>query len=244
MVRILLIILSLYCTHIFAGTINPNKNDDQYIKYGQKFIHTVIIKGTTKDGKLFSASGTLIKSKYVMTAAHVFNEIKDCRIVYNDLEYAIQSIICHKDFQWNNPGHYDIAIIELQDNINMEWFVKLYEDNNEVGKTVSLAGYGCTGNFIKGVDTCDLQRRAGSNIIDEIRDHLLITSVDPKKNNTSLEFLIASGDSGGGLYIDGKLAGIHSLVMTSDGNPNSDYNDEGGHTRVSIFKEWIQENTK
>jgi secreted trypsin-like serine protease len=59
-----------------------------------------------------------------------------------------------------------------------------------------------------------------------------------------LEFLIASGDSGGGLFIDNKLAGIHSCVMTVGKNPQSKYGEESGHTRISNFIEWIEDNRK
>jgi hypothetical protein len=61
-------------------------------------------------------------------------------------------------------------------------------------------------------------------------------------SKTELEFLIASGDSGGGLFIDNKLAGINSCVMAVDKKPDSTYNDESGHTRISKFIGWIKEN--
>ena len=64
----------------------------------------------------------------------------------------------------------------------------------------------------------------------------------PSKNNermTELEFLIGSGDSGGGLFLDGKLAGINSCVLAIDKKPNSTYSDESGHTRVSKYIDWI-----
>ena len=56
-----------------------------------------------------------------------------------------------------------------------------------------------------------------------------------------MEFLIASGDSGGGMFINGKLAGINSFVTAADGTTNSDYGDECCHTRISIFAKWIKD---
>ena len=54
-----------------------------------------------------------------------------------------------------------------------------------------------------------------------------------------LEFLISHGDSGGGLFINGKLAGIHSFVSASDKKADSSYGDQSGHTRISTYKRWI-----
>jgi len=78
------------------------------------------------------------------------------------------------------------------------------------------------------------------NKIDYISDSLLMCSPSIM-SKTELEFLIASGDSGGGLFIDNKLAGINSCVMAVDKKPDSTYNDESGHTRVSKFLGWIKE---
>ena len=54
-----------------------------------------------------------------------------------------------------------------------------------------------------------------------------------------MEFIICPGDSGGGLFIDKKIAGINSCVIATDGKPNSTYTDEGGHTRISQHLDWI-----
>ena len=51
--------------------------------------------------------------------------------------------------------------------------------------------------------------------------------------------LIGHGDSGGGLFIDKKLAGIHSCIYTGDGKLDSSYKDYSAHTRVSLHKPWI-----
>ena len=60
------------------------------------------------------------------------------------------------------------------------------------------------------------------------------------KDHTVLEYMIGSGDSGGGLFIEGKLAGINSCVMAVERSPMSKYGEESGHTRVSKFIDWIE----
>ena len=68
---------------------------------------------------------------------------------------------------------------------------------------------------------------------------MIVCSVQGTKSQTSLEYLIGHGDSGGGLFIDKKLAGIHSCIYTGDGKLDSSYKDYSAHTRVSLHKPWI-----
>jgi hypothetical protein len=46
------------------------------------------------------------------------------------------------------------------------------------------------------------------------------------------------------LFIENKLAGINSFVAADDGKPNSNYGDESGHTRMSLYYNWILEQMK
>jgi hypothetical protein len=59
----------------------------------------------------------------------------------------------------------------------------------------------------------------------------------------NLEYLIAPGDSGGGVFIrsGGKelLAGINSFVEADIGPLDSGHGSISGHTRVSVFNRWI-----
>ena len=52
--------------------------------------------------------------------------------------------------------------------------------------------------------------------------------------------MLAPGDSGGGLFIGDRLAGINSFLMASDKNPNGSYTDESAFTRVSLYTNWIE----
>lgn len=58
-----------------------------------------------------------------------------------------------------------------------------------------------------------------------------------------LEYLIAPGDSGGGVFaeIGGQsvLVGVNSFVGSFDGSSDSDYGNVSGHIRVSAFNSWI-----
>lgn len=240
------LILILITSAVYAGTIDPNTPDEKYIEYGSKFHNVVSICGVYENKTQFCASAVIISKRHILTAAHVVKNSQKCYVAIGDKKYCIYKVICHKDFEDNKFGLYDIAIGISDRNIDMEFYPELYDQKDEVDKVCSIAGFGLTGTFRTGAVISDNKRRAGSNMIDRIEKQLLICSPSPGKwRRTELEFLISSGDSGGGLFIDGKLAGINSCVLVSGKSPpRSDYATESGHTRISDHLEWIRENLR
>lgn len=223
-----------------SGTIDPTVSDDQYIDYGSKFTYVGRICGTDKDGVKFCGSGVAIDDHFILTAAHVVKGTQSSCFVLDSGTYNLSTVTVHKDFE-SKFGIADIAIGYSEKPFNLKFYPELYDNVDEEGKLCCIAGYGLTGNFKTGAKVSDNKKRAGSNIIDYISDDMLVCSVrNTDKHKTSLEFLIASGDSGGGLFIDNKLAGINSCVMaTGHKTPSSKYEEESGHTRISKFIPWI-----
>lgn len=240
-----LLLILLTAPSIFAGTRDPSVRDSEYIKFGRKFIHIVRVCGRYKDGKNFQASGVVIKPKTILTAAHIFEPHDSCYVkTDDDKEIVINKVVVHKDFDADKFGFNDIAICFLDNAIELDFYPELYTDKDETSQHCTLSGYGMTGTFETGANHYDDHRRAGSNIIDGLDRGLLICSPSGPGIKTQLEFLTASGDSGGGLFIGNKLAGIHSVVMINGKNPNSRYGSQSGHTRISDHVNWIKEITK
>lgn len=240
---ILFTILLTFAT--FAGTIDPNTPDSKYIDYGSQFHCVVGICGVETDGGLFCASAVIIDKHHILTAAHVVYQSDICFVTVKDKKYEISKVVVHKDFTETSFGVGDIALGYCEKDFELDFYPKLYESDDEVGKICSVAGYGLTGTFESGAKTSDGKKRAGSNMIDSVDYDMLICTPSRRnhKDYTALEFFLASGDSGGGLFIDGKLAGINSCIISSNGSsPKSRYNEEGGHTRVSKFIKWINDN--
>lgn len=232
-----------------AGTIDPSVPESRYVEYGSKFIHVVRIKGICNCKKRqsehdFQASSVIISPHWVLTAAHVVSSADDIAVVVGEKEHRINRIKIHKDFNDERLGYNDIALCHSEDDFGMEFYPEIYTGNDEVGKTAAICGYGLAGSFSTGAVLREgiLPLRAGSNVIERIERSCLICNNTGRR--TGLEFMITSGDSGGGLFIDGKLAGINSFVMADDGKPNSDYGDECAHTRVSLYSDWIRVNTE
>jgi hypothetical protein len=243
MLKILFMLLLLIASIVNAGTIDPEVPDHKYTEYAKDFNYVVSLCGKGSDDKNYCASAVVIKPFYILTAAHVIKDARSGTIVVDNKKYDIEYFNYPNEYEDNKFGQYDIAIGKLKDSVQLEFYPPLYKDRDEAGKICCISGFGLTGTFNTGAIISDNKRRAGSNIIDHIDRHLLICSPSKSKMKTSLEFLIAVGDSGGGLFIDGKLAGINSCVI-ADKAPRSDYLTESGHTRISNFIEWIEENTK
>lgn len=236
------IFLAFFCVVLFAGTIDPKRSDSEYVEYGQKHECVLKLLGHMNDEKNtpYSASCVMISPYYALTAAHVVHGTITQHVIYNGVPYTSLVTAIPSDFKPEKRGYNDIAILRLNQPINLDFYPELSDNFNEVTNICSISGFGHTGTLKDGYlnTKYDGKKRAGSNIIQSINRHLLICSSIDKQ--TSLEFLICPGDSGGGLFINQKLAGINSCVFAPDGNTDSDYGDESGHTRVSIFVDWIK----
>lgn len=240
------IFLAFFCVVLFAGTIDPKRSDSEYVEYGQKHECVLKLLGHMNDEKNtpYSASCVMIGPYYALTAAHVVHGTITQYVIYDGIPHTSIVTAIPSDFKFQKKGYNDIAILRLNQPINLEFYPELFTEDNEITKICSISGFGHTGTLNTGYYNTkyDGKKRAGSNIIHSIDRHLLICSSNDRA--TSLEFLICPGDSGGGLFINQKLAGINSCIFAPDGNTNSDYGDTSGHTRISIFAEWIKTSQK
>ena len=231
-----------------SGTRDPSTPDSKHLAYGEKHQCVVQVKGkmgfVDKKGEKLevtaSGSGVIITKRYVLTAAHVVQKTKDPYIILDGKKIKIEWVVIPNKFAEENTGPYDIALCRLHEDAIIDFYPELYGKDDELGKLCSVAGWGMHGTWTTGTIYDDNKLRAGSNHVDPIMFHgMMVCSVQGTKSQTSLEYLIGHGDSGGGLFIDKKLAGIHSCIYTGDGNLDSSYKDYSAHTRVSIHKEWI-----
>ncbi len=231
-------------TNIWGGTIDPNTPDSKYLEYGAKFNH--VVKICCFDGKgLSCGSAVVIDPHWIVTAAHVVENCQTWTISVQDKKYNLSKVILNPNYKTDNFGYDDIALGYSEEELKFDFYPALYESSDEVGKICCMAGWGFTGTFDVGYTFSDDKRRGGSNFVDGIERNVLMCSPSKRhQKSTELEYLIASGDSGGGLFIDGKLAGIHSSVVAVDGKPNSTYGDESCHTRVSKYVKWIKTTIK
>lgn len=237
-----LIIFCFSLNYTFSGTIEPAVSDSKYVDYGKNFDY--VVKINCFDGKgVFGGSAVVIDPHWVLTAAHVVESCHSWTVLIGEEKYNLDKIIIYPEYRSDLMGFHDIALGYSSKEMIVSFYPDLYEDEDEVGKVCSISGWGFTGTFETGLYKHDGIRRAGSNFIDKIENKVLICSASKRnQKSTELEYLICSGDSGGGLFIGKKLAGINSSVIGYDGKSNSSYGDESCHTRISFYYNWIKEN--
>jgi len=235
----------LLANTVSAGTRDPDIADQRYLEYGKKFKSVVRFRSLGKEKEKHYASAVVIKPHWVLTAAHAVANTTEPTVLMNDDKdaYPIAYILPHQSFEFNAPtNQHDIALGYSEKDFGLEFYTPLYANTDEVSKLATLAGCGLHGTFETGHVFGDTQRRAGSNYIERVQDSVLICNPSRNRsdNKSVLEFFIAPGDSGGGLFIGNELAGIHSFVMARGRSPNSKYGEESGHTRVSLYVDWVE----
>jgi len=227
----------------FAGTRDPKQSDSEHVQYGSKFkcVAKISCKRESDGGSQF-ASCVIISPTHVVTAAHVVEGTEDWVVTCDDkTSRKLTGIVIHPDYDDGKLGSFDLAVGRMSKPLELDYYPPLYSKSDEIGKIVSISGYGMCGTFASGATSQDCLKRGGSNIVSGVARGCLFCSVTDSPR-TSLEFLISPGDSGGGLFsAKGELMGVNSFLMGSEKGrkPTSSYGEESAHTRISSVRDWI-----
>ena len=229
------VVAALFASAALAGTTDERIPDSVYLDYADGFRpYTAKLAVTGTDGHIAFASATLIDDHWALTAGHVVHGA-DCVTI--NLTHDAVEIVVHPEFDPKNLGWNDLALLRVAEPFGLSYYPPLAtEQDAEIGDIVSVAGYGLHGRLGTGYTTADGRLRAGTNAVERFERSLIVCTAG---GVSPMEFCISPGDSGGPMFAAGRLVGIASFTMADKGPLRSRRGEEMGHTRVSLFREWI-----
>ena len=243
-----------------GGRIDPNTSTSPFAGVG-----SISIGGNT-------FSGTLIAPGYVLTAAHVASGVPASSIVFNlniggNLTQQIGASAIYinpgyTSFTSTHPADGDLAIIKLSQDVAAGTpSYDLYRGNLAAGTTLTLVGYGDSGNGDTGLITSSASpsvKRIGQNNADSfagsldgsLTKALYYFDFDGPTAATnlmgggtlgnSLESSLAGGDSGSPAFIqDAQGKWLLTGVNTFRFGTSLKYGNGGGGQLVSAYAAWI-----
>ena len=237
MIPLLAVILALSVPTSSPIIRRSDRPDSAYCNLGVQARSLVSIG---RDG-----DGTLIGSRWVLTAGHVARSVSMRQSGMRSVEiagsvYEVQETFV--DPGWTEMGPHDIGLLYLSRPVAGVIPALLYRDTAEKGLVATLLGHGQTGTGATPGRVDDGKARGATSRVDSVDARWLYFSFDSPPSGTDLEGAPGAGDSGGpAMVVIDKMpfvAGVSSAGYDGVSGPGS-YGAVDVFTRVSTHAAWI-----
>ncbi len=132
----MVIFLLLPC---FAGNTHESIPDEKYLEFGKKFECVVRLQILEKNDSRAFASGVVIDKNWILTAAHAVCNSKKVNCKINDNIYESVDIVYPEEFNLDDVGYYDIALIKVDKDISLSFYPKFYTLTDHINKTAEIS---------------------------------------------------------------------------------------------------------
>lgn len=243
--RGLWLVFAAWCAVVAAGTIEDTIPDRRYREYGETFAsYTCRLVGTNTEGSQQLGTCSLVASHWALTAAHVVSDMAEMSVVTSAGRHRVDRVFPYREYRGEFAEH-DIALVHVSQPFALQWYPPLSDGSEQEGTICTAAGYGMTGRLSSGYAMGDNEIRAGTMRLAQVEKCAWVCRIE--RGGSPLPFCIAPGDSGGPLWgkaSDGRtvIIGVNSYTAKAGGGPvRSRAGEESGHTRVSLYLDWIRE---
>jgi hypothetical protein len=195
--------------------------------------------GMIGDNTGFFCSGTLIGSRYVLTAAHCAEGVGQTagRFRLGSQTYSTSRVFIHPNYNPNQIGNdaaHDIAIYQLDRDVTGITPSQIFRGVPQVGQLLTLVGFGAAGNGTTGQDGSFGVKRVGTTPIDQVTPRLIKWRFD---NNS--ESNTAPGDSGGPAFVTVNGSLFVAGITSGGDRADAAIGDNSYDTRVDAYSAWI-----
>lgn len=228
-----------------AMIIRHDVEDAKYQAVAQRDHSTVTFLGLYKGDEIVLGTGSLIDKQWIVTAAHVANELTTGnKVQFKTDFYSIKEVIKHPLWKERHFPN-DIALVQLASPIEDATIAKLNHASTEKGKIATFVGRGDYGNGLVGVAGADKQLRAVHNAVVGVLEQWLQFIFDRDANALPLEGISGPGDSGGPAYLVSTnlvcLIGVSSWQNAESTNwEEGKYGVIEHYSRIAYFRDWIE----
>jgi Trypsin len=178
--------------------------------------------------RLGSGHGTLVGAKWVLTAAHVAQELTPGfdKCHFDGASYAIKARYMHPTWAGNlgagfaEPEWVDMALVELEEPVKSIEPLPIHRQKNEVGERVRFVGSGKTGDGVQGIGLADGEWRGAYNVVEKTSAHNLVFLFDAPPAGEDLEGIAGPADSGSPALIRTKNGWTVIGVASYNDGPN------------------------
>lgn len=181
-----------------------------------------------QSGGTYGCTGEAISSQWILTAQHCIDGTQWMDVYYSNSVTSPGTPVAADQVAGSSNG--DVALVHLSSSKSLNSYAPLASSYSPAGGTGTIWGYGLTAG---GAQPTHLNK-ATVNVVGSSTDAYGGNAIHVKGSNGASNH----GDSGGPLFVGGKVVGVCSTGDVAD--PGSDIHAGSNYANLTASRSWIK----